>query len=394
VRTTPWPKYPVLGADEEAAAVRVVRAQNLCEAFGTEVREFEREFAAYLGVMHAIAVCNGTAALHTALAAAGVGVGHEVIVPPYTFVATATAVPMQNAIPVFADIEPRTQGLDPAEVAKRITARTRAVIPVHMNGFPMEIEAIMDIAKRHNLIVIEDCSHAHGAAVGDHKAGTFGHINAFSFQQKKNLSLGEGGAVVTDDPTLAERARAFRSFGKVPLPVNYRMPELHGAIGRVRLRKLDEQNAERIRNAQCLDEALAGLRGIRTQRPRPGTTSVYYNYIVQVYEEELGIDKATFLKALQAEGIPATPGYYPLQRHHTFQIQDAHGRGCPFRCPLYDPPPNERPRYVADDCPVTVELCDRRNIELKIHPPAGLDDMKDIATAIRKIVAHVDELRA
>ncbi|MBM4081510.1 MAG: DegT/DnrJ/EryC1/StrS family aminotransferase, partial [Planctomycetes bacterium] len=128
VRTTPWPKYPVLGADEEAAAVRVVRAQNLCEAFGTEVREFEKEFAAYLGVRHAIAVCNGTAALHTALAAAGVGVGHEVIVPPYTFVATATAVPMQNAIPVFADIEPRTQGLDPAEVAKRITARTRAVI--------------------------------------------------------------------------------------------------------------------------------------------------------------------------------------------------------------------------------------------------------------------------
>ncbi|MBI3944484.1 MAG: DegT/DnrJ/EryC1/StrS family aminotransferase [Armatimonadetes bacterium] len=394
VCTAGWPRYPTLGAEEEAAAVRVVRSHNLSAQFGEEVRAFEAEFAAYLGSEHAIAVCNGTAALHTALAAAGVGAGDEVIVPPYTFVATATSVLLQNAIPVFVDIEPRTQGLDPRAVAERITPRTRAIIPVHMNGYPMEIEALMEVARQRNLVVIEDCSHAHGAMVGERKVGTFGQINAFSCQQKKNLSLGEGGLVVTNDAGLAARARGFHSFSAAPLSTNYRLPELHGAIGRVRLSQLDAHNDARIRNARYLDEALFGLPGIQAQRPRPGTKAVYYNYILHIDPEVLGFDKQTFVKALRAEGIPASGGYSPVHRDALFKQRNAYGRGCPFTCPFYAPTEAERPRYDDEAFPVVEELCRSRNVELKIHPPAGPEEMADVATAVRKVVEARAELAA
>lgn len=395
VRTKPFPRYPTLGEEEVQAAIEVINSHNLCSQMAEDgqVEKFEEEFAEYLGAKFAVATSCGTTALHTALAAAGVGVGDEVIVPAYTFFSTATSVLMQNAIPVFADIEPETLGLDPESVRRRITPRTKAVIPVHMNGYPMDMEGLTKVAEEHNLIVIEDCSHAHGAEYKGRKVGTIGHINIFSFQQKKNLSLGEGGIVVTDDEELAERARAFRSFGRVPLAYNYRMTELHAAIGRVRLAKLDRENEQRIRNAEYLHRELEGLPGIRPQRPREGTKAVYYNYVVKYYEEELGVPRDRFVAAIEAEGIPIPQIYKPVYRHHTFQIKDAYGKGCPFTCPYYTPPPHERPRYEDGICPVAEEYCDKRNIEIKIHPPADVEDMADIVAAFRKVIENVDELR-
>jgi len=393
VRWKPFPRYPILGEEEVRAAVEVIKSHNLCSqmAEDSQVKKFEEEFAEYLGARFAVATSNGTTALHTAMTATGVGVGDEVIVPAYTFFSTATSVLMQNAIPIFADIEPETLGLDPESVRRRITPRTKAVIPVHMNGYPMDMDRIMEVAGEHGLVVIEDCSHAHGAEYKGRKVGTIGHINIFSFQQKKNLSLGEGGIVVTDDEELAEKARAFRSFGRVPLAYNYRMTELHAAIGRVRLAKLDEQNEQRIRNAEYLHRELEGLPGIKPQRPREGTKAVYYNYVVKYYEEELGVPRDRFVAAIEAEGIPKVHFYTPVYRHHTFQIKDAYGKGCPFTCPYYTAPPQERPRYGDGICPVAEEYCDRRNIEIKIHPPADLSDMADIATAFKKVVENIDE---
>lgn len=395
VRTAPFPRYPLLGEEEVAAAAAVIRSHNLSAQMGPEAERFAAEFAAYCGARFAVATSNGTTALHTALIAAGVGVGDEVIVPPYTFFSTATCALMQNSLPVFADIEPATLGLDPAAVEAAVTPRTRAVIAVHMNGYPADMDGLMEVAHRRHLVLIEDASHAHGAEHRGRKVGSIGHLGAFSFQQKKNLSLGEGGMVTTDDETLAERVRAIHSFGKVPLAYNYRMTELHAAIGRVRLPNLDVENAVRAGHARRLDEALTGLPGLHPQRPRLDTRAVYYNYVIHYHQEELGVDRQRFVEAVRAEGIPVPQIYAPVYRHHTFQVRDAYGRGFPFESPFYDGVPVEqRPRYEDGMCPVAEEYCDRRNIEVKVHPTASARDIADVAAAFIKVAGHIDDLRA
>jgi dTDP-4-amino-4,6-dideoxygalactose transaminase len=300
---------------------------------------------------------------------------------------------MQNAVPVFADVEPQTLGLDPRAVAARVTSRTKAVIVVHMNGYPADLDGLHALTRERGLTLIEDCSHAHGAEHRGRKVGTIGRMGVFSFQQRKNLSLGEGGIVITDDEHLAARAAAFVSFGQVPLAYNYRMTEIHGAIGRVRLRRLDKQNAERIRNARFLDQELEGVASLRPQRARAGTTVVYYNYVLHYDEAALGVSRRRFAEAVAAEGIPVPAIYRPLYRHHTFRTRDAYGHGYPWAAPVYGVPEAEQPRYEDGLCPVAEEYCDRRNIELKIHPPATLDDMADIAAALKKVMAHLDGLR-
>jgi len=394
VRTAPWPTYPVRGEDEVEAAARVVRGGGLAAHHGTPyqaVERFEEAFAAYNGVPHCVGTSNGTTALHVALAAAGVGAGDEVIVPAYTFMATATCVLQQMAVPVFADIEPDTLGLDPDCVRRAITPRTKAIIPVHMNGYPCDMDALMAVAHDHRLFVVEDCSHAHGATHRGRKVGTIGDVGAFSFQQKKNLSLGEGGALITADEGIAERSRGFRSWGHdVPMTYNYRMSEIHAAIGQVRVAKLDAMNAQRVRNAAYLDEHLVGLAGLHPLTRREGTTGVYYNYIVQHDADAWGVSRQAVVSAVQAEGIPASGGYTPVYRHPIFQTRNAYGRGAPFEAPFHDGDP---PRYDDGTCPVCEAVCDRLNLEVKIHPPADEADMADVVAAFRKVVEHIDDLR-
>ncbi|MFH0796715.1 MAG: DegT/DnrJ/EryC1/StrS family aminotransferase [Candidatus Omnitrophota bacterium] len=394
VRKNPFSVYPVFGEEEIEAAIRVIKSGKLCSGVGNEAEKFEKEFANYHDVPFAIAVSNGTTGLHTALASSGIGVGDEVIVTPYTFLSTATCVLMQNAIPVFADIEPKTLGLDAQKVFNKITKRTKAIILVHMNGFPaVHLKEIKKLALKHKLILIEDCSHAHGAEFRGKKVGTFGDFGVFSFQQKKNLSVGEGGMLITTNNDLDEKAKAFRSFGAVPLAYNYRMTELHAAIGRVRLKRLDTENRQRIKNAGYLNQGLKGLRGIEVQIPYPGTKAVYYNYIIKYNEKELGVSRKDFISAIEAEGILIPQIYAPLYRHSTFQIRNAYNLGCPFTCPYYKAPGAEWPNYQDGSCPVAEETCDKRNIEIKIHPPAGKTEMEDIAVAFRKVVENITELR-
>ena len=372
VRTEPWtPDFPLLAhlVDAEvAAAERVIRSRNLCAQHGHEVEEFEQAFAAYLGVRHAVATSSGTTALQVAFAALGVEAGVEVIVPSYTFCATATAVQAVGGAPVFADCEPRVQGVDLDHVRALVTPRTRAIAVTHMNGFPMDMDPLMAFARERGLAVVEDCSHAHGAEYHGRKVGAIGRVNGFSFQQKKNLPLGEGGMATTDDDALAERLRGFRSFGPVRLGCNYRMTELHAAIGKIRLPDLDAQNALRIRNAERLAEGLAGVPGLTVQTPLPDTRCVYYNFLAQVDEAALGVTKARFCEAVQAEGVTLRTGYPAAHRLAFFQ-------GIESRCPRVE------------------EFCGHRNVELKLHPPAGEADMDDAAAAIRKVAEHARELR-
>ena len=398
VRKRPYPKYPTYGKAEEDAAVRAIRSGILCsgmqKAGQGEVAGFEREFAEYCSAGFAIATSNGTTALHVALAACGIGPGDEVIVPPYTFLSTGSSVLMQNAIPVFADIEPMTLGLDPESVRERLTPRTKAVMLVHMNGVPADVDGIVALARERDLILIEDCSHAHGAEYGGRKVGTFGQMGAFSLQQKKNLSVGEGGIVITSDAELSKRARSIRTLGReTGLGFNFRMPEIHGAIGRVRLERLDEQNAQRIRNAEVLDEALRGLDGFEPPTVRPETKAVYYNYVARCDPKHFGVPKEKLVEALQAEGIPVSKGYHPIYRDPTFRGRDSYGRGCPFSCHLSRSDAPDWPDYGDGICPVAEDLCDNRAIELKIHPPADEGDMREAAEAFTKIAEHLQELQ-
>lgn len=393
LRTAEWPRYPVLGSEEEKAVLAVVRSHDLSAQMGSAVQRFEREFAEYTDAAHALATSSGTSALHTAIAAAGIGVGDDVIVPPYTFFSTATSVLMQNAIPIFADIETDTLGLDPASVERRITPCTKALIVVHMNGYPADMDGLMSVAEDHGLTVIEDCAHAHGAEHRDRHVGTIGHMGVFSFQQKKNLSLGEGGMLITNDAGLAEKARAIHSFGKVPLAYNYRMPELHGAIGSARLKRLDAENEVRNKYARFLDLELAAIPWLEPQPVRPHTRAVYYNYVVHFHGETIGLERDRFVAAVQAEGIPVPQIYEPVYRHHSFRVRDPYGRGFPFESPFYETTPGREPSYEDGTCPVTEEYCSRRNIELKIHPTAATEDIEQVATAFHKVADHAEQLK-
>lgn len=398
IRTKPYLKdFPVfehLVEKEIDAVTRVVRSHNLNALNGCEVKNFEAAYAQYMGIKHAIAVSSGTTALHVALAALDIGVGDEVIVPPYTMLATGSSVLMQNAIPIFADIDPKNVlGFDLENVKKRITSRTKAIIPVHVNGYPQNMDGLMALAKENGIAVIEDCAHAHGAEYKGRKVGTIGRINCFSFQQKKNLPLGEGGMITTDDDALAEKARAIRSFGKARLAYNYRMSEFHAAIGLVRLANLDAANAIRIENAQFLYDQLANIPGLTPQKPLPDTKCVYYNFLMRYEPETFGLPRNRFIEAVNAEGVLLIALYYPLHRDQTFRNGDCFGQGCPFTCPYYKAPQSQRPNYADGSCPVSEEYCDHRNVEIKVHPPATKEDLADVVAAIKKVIENIDELK-
>ncbi len=390
VRTEPWPVWPQYGPAVRQAIQRVARSHVYCSQMGGEVGHFEEAYADYHGVPHAVAVANGTVALQAALAAAGVGCGDEVIVPAYTFVATAMAAVENNAIPVFADSEPLSQGLDPEDVRRKITPRTRAIMPVHINGYPCDMEAILSIARDHDLVVIEDCAHAHGALYKGRRVGTLGHFGCFSFQQKKNMSLGEGGMVITSDAAAAERLHEMRGFAWTNVTRNWRMGEFYGAIGREQIKVLDEQNQRRRANAATLVEALGKIPGLAPLPGLPDTQPVYYNLILQYDENEIGVPREDFVEALNAEGIPVKMFYMPIQRWPTFPAADFFGRGCPFSCPRYE---GGLVDYNHVRTPKADAICDRVNVEIRVQPTSGELEMRQAAAAIRKLSDHRDELK-
>ncbi len=390
VRTEPWPVWPQYGRTIKEALARVVESEVYCSQVGQEVKAFEQAFAAYHGSDHAVGVANGTIALQAALAAAGIGCGDEVIVPAYTFVATATAAVENNSIPVFVDCEPLSQGLDPEDVRRKITPQTRAIMPVHINGYPCDMDAIMAIAREHNLVVIEDCSHAHGAEYKGRKVGTIGHFGCFSLQHKKNMTVGEGGIVITNDGEAAGRIREMLAFAWTNVTRNWRMGEFYGAIGQEQIKLLDEQNKRRRANVATLLEELGAVPGLNPLPGQPETSPVYYNLILQYDESVMGVSRKTFVKALNAEGIPVMMFYMPIQRWPTFPEADFFGRGCPFSCPLHEGGPVD---YSKVSTPVADDVCDRINVEIRVQPTSGPTEMRHVAEAIRKVVANKAELK-
>lgn len=403
VRRRPFPSWPVWNQEEVAAVQAVVESGRWGAQQGTEVQSFETEFAAYQNAAYGIAVTNGTVALKLALSAAGIGVGDEVIMPGYTFVATATAALEIGAVPIFADIDPHTYTLDPASAEACITPRTRALLPVHLGGRTADMDAMMALAQRHHLVVIEDAAQAWGASWQGRKAGTLGHGAGFSFQSSKNMTAGEGGMILTNDATIGAMARSLSNCGRQPdglwyahyvLGGNYRLSELHGALLRVQLRRYPEQLARRQANAAYLEQALSEVPGITTLRQDVRVTSNAYHVLFLQYHAEVfrGVPRERFLAAMRAEGIDGLHTGYslPVYRQPVLRAKNF-GLATP---PLFSGVYPQTPDYSQVAWPATDRACEtealwvRQNMLL-----GGQQDMDDIVAAIAKIQCYSHELQ-
>jgi dTDP-4-amino-4,6-dideoxygalactose transaminase len=397
VRTLPFPSWPIFGAAEEARLLRTLRSGTWGRLDGQEVSEFEQRFASMHGCAHGIAVANGTVSLRIALLAAGIRAEDEVIVPPYTFISTASAVIEANAIPVFADIDLHTFNLDPAAAAAAITPRTRAIIPVHFAGQPADMSAIRDIADARGLTVIEDAAHAHGASYQGRPAGSLGHLASFSFQSSKNLTAGEGGIIITNDPALAESCRSIQNCGRVPgglwyehhvVSGNYRLGEFQGAILNCQLDRLEEQTRTRDANGRYLASRMAALPGLYPQsRPADCTRHSYHLFMLRLDGAAFGAPRAAVLSALEAEGIPCSGGYgFSLPHQPLFQDK-AFG---PFL-----PGASARLDYRDARCPVSDLICREQCVWLEQSLMLGSRaDIDDIVRAFEKVYEHGDALSA
>jgi len=387
----PW---PIFDENEVNAVAEIVKsgvwANPNCDGL---VAEFEKEFAAYCGAKYAITCVNGSVALRLALMACGVKPGDEVIIPPYTFIATASIVGEANCVPVFVDIDPDTYNLDPVAVEKAITPRTRAIIPVHFAGQACDMDAIMAIAKKHNLKVIEDTAHAHGGEYKGKKLGSIGDAGCFSFQSSKNLTSGEGGIVVTNDEQIANMVDSLRNVGRVKggqwyehhyLGCNYRITQLQTVILQHQLKRLEEQTQIRNENGLYLNSLLEKIPGISPLTRGHGETLHTYHLFIFRYDKAFfnNLSKTEFAKMLAAEGVPSFMGYpEPLYKQPVFQNKN-------FMC-YYVP---EEIDYSTVHCPVTEKACYVEAVWILQHAMLGTKtDMEKFAEAIQKIQKIVTE---
>ncbi|MCA9735234.1 MAG: DegT/DnrJ/EryC1/StrS family aminotransferase [Deferribacteres bacterium] len=327
----PLVDWPIWDQKEQDGLLRVLKSGKWGSLHGEEVYEFENEFASFQDAEYAIAANSGTTALETALRALGIQAGDEVILPAYTFVATATAILINGAVPVFVDIDPQTYNIDPTLLEQAITEKTRAIMPVHFAGRPVDLDAISQIASKKGLFVIEDAAQAWGSEWRGRKVGATSNFGCFSFQSSKNINSAEGGIILTDDEEHATLARSYMNCGRVEggvwyehyhLGSNLRMTEFQGAILRAQLSRYREQLERRQHAASLLDKRLADLPGFKTLQSDVRITGqsrhlYIFRYISEAFDE---ISKGEFIKALQAEGVPCSGGYsIPLYEQPIFK---------------------------------------------------------------------------
>jgi dTDP-4-amino-4,6-dideoxygalactose transaminase len=390
IRSQPFAPWPVVGEAEEMRLLRTLRSGKWGRLHGEEVAEFEQRFASMHGCRHGIAVVNGTVSLRIALLAAGIRAEDEVIVPPYTFISTASAVIEANAIPVFADVDLHTFNLDPAAVERALTPRTKAIIPVHFAGQPADMAALMAIAHARGLVVIEDAAHAHGASYQGRPAGSIGHLASFSFQSSKNLTAGEGGIITTTDEALAASCRSIQNCGRVPGGVwyehhvvsgNYRLGEFQGAVLNGQLDRLEEQARTREANGRYLASRIGAVPGLHPQvRPTDCTRHSYHLFMLRMDAAAFGAPRQAVLEALAAEGIPCSSGYgFSLPRQPLFRNK-AFGP--------YLSAASTRLDYESAQCPASDLLCDQSLWLEHAMLLGSRADIDDIARAFEKVYEH------
>ncbi len=393
-KTKPFPQWPQYDEREREALLAVLDSRVWWRTPGTRTLEFERDFAAYHQAKHGIAVTNGTHALEVALLALGLGPGDEVIVPDYTFVATASAVLMTGAVPVLVDVRADNYCLDCDLVEAAIGPRTKAILPVHMGGHAADLDRLTEIATRRRLTLLEDCAHAHGSQWRGRPVGTFGRAGTFSFQQSKLMTAGEGGVIITNDDETERLLRSVHDCGRMPgqwfyshfiYGSNYRLSEWQGAVLSAQLTRLDEQTLRRHENARLLDRLLAEIPGITPQSfDTRMTRNGHYAYIFHVDRAQFaGITTGRFIEAMSAEGIPNQAAYPPVHALDVFTSGAFRSRLCPgteghpsWRGAF---PETERAAWETYWVPQYALLGDEQ-------------DMHEIVSAIHKIQRHAKEL--
>lgn len=385
------PGWPVFDADEIQAVTAVMQSGKVNYWTGNEAREFEREYAEYLGVNYAIALHNGTQALELALYAFGVGGGDEVITTARTFIASASAAVMRGCVPVIADVDPITQNMTAETIRPLITPKTKALIVVHLAGWPCDMDPIMALAEEHSLIVIEDCAQAHGAFYKGRPVGSIGHAGAFSFCQDKIMTTGgEGGLLSLHDTEVWKKAWAFKDHGKSydavynrehppgfrwlhdSFGTNWRMLEVQAAIGRIQLRKLPEWIERRRRNAAVLAHRFAKHPALRLTPPAQNVLHSYYKYYVFVRSEHLaaGWNRDRVMNAITALGVPCFSGSCSEIYLEKAFVDAGYG-------------PQER-------LPVAQELGET-SLMFLVHPTLGLQDMERVADAVDAVMAQASQ---
>ena len=383
VRTKPFPQWPIFGDLEERLILEVVRSGKWGGTGRVKLPELEEKFAAIHDAKHAVTVVNGTLAITVALQAAGVEPGDEVIMPPYTFIATASSALLFGAIPVFVDVEPDTLLIDPEKVEAAITPKTKAIVAVHIAGAPANLTRLKEIAAKHGLSLIEDSAQAVGAKWDGVGVGAQGDFGTFSFQSSKNINSGEGGIILTNNERLADQAWSIANVGRIRqggwyqherIGWNLRMTEFQAAILLAQLTRLEEQMATRERNAKLLTNLLNDIDGVRTLRSHPKATRHAYHLYMFALDSAFAdrVEKADVIRKLNAEGIPVSAGYVSLNQNKAII--------------------RETKKWLGEErvysCPISERACDKEILWLAQNVLLGTEeDMHDIAKAVRKVIA-------
>lgn len=387
----PFPEWPMRDEKEIAAVNEVINSGQWWRMTGSQVNQFEKEFSAYQGADHSLAVTNGTQAIEIVLQALNIGRGDEVIVPAFSFISTAIAVLCVNAVPVFVDIDPNTYCMDPVSLEAAITPRTKAIIPVHMAGHVADMDAIIDIARRHNLRIIEDAAHAHGSEWKGQRVGALDICGIFSFQAGKLMTAGEGGLILSNDTDFIEKCFLFANCGRPKtdrtyqhslLASNCRMSELQAAVLRTQLERLDEQIEKRQSHAKTLDQMISEIPGIVPQGSDERVTrNPHYMYMFRYDPAAFdGLPRQTLVDTLIGEGIPAFVAYPAIYKTPVFVNRNFE--------PRWRPDDSLLPDYSETHCPVSEEVGE--NV-VWLHHRVLLGDEQDLAEiieAINKVRAH------
>lgn len=384
-----------IGKEELELVKEVIESGNLGYLYGKKIKLFQKEWADKYNVDTAVAVSSGTAALHTAMVFINIGPGDEVLVPAITDMGTVIAVLLQNAAPVFVDVDMRTQCMEPYDIEKKITSRTKAIIPVHLYGFPCHMDEIMRIARKHKLYVVEDCCQAHLTEYKGRLVGTIGDAGCFSFQQSKHMTTGDGGMIIAKKDSICNKKLNLCADKGWPreryrdhlfLAPNYHMTELQAAVGIAQLRKLDEFIEKRIKHARFLSSLIRHIDGVYPPLEVDWAKNTYYEYALTFNPDIYTVSNTTLARALTEEGVYTAPGYLPKPIYMYDVVLKGRTYGnthCPFDCNKF----SAEVQYSSNMCPVSVEAC-KRMLFIPWNEKLTEKNVEDIAVAIRKVLLY------
>ncbi|NHZ85348.1 MAG: aminotransferase class I/II-fold pyridoxal phosphate-dependent enzyme [Planctomycetia bacterium] len=390
VRTKPFPNWPKVTEELKKQVINTMET-DLLGVGSNIIMQFEEKYAEFHDAKYGLSTSSGTTALWVCLKAAGVKAGDEVIIPPYTFIATGSSILMANAVPVFVDVDPETFNMDPTKLEAAITDKTKVIMPVHIAGNPAEMDAILQIAKKHNIEVIEDAAQAHGAEWDNKKVGALGLGGIFSFQSSKNLSAGEGGAIVSNDKNFMDACFSYANCGRVRggkwyehqhLGGNFRLNSMAASLLLAQLNTIERDMDLRDKNRTILDNAISEIDGLNITKMYPKTTrSANHLYLLRYNKDKFnGIHRDKFFKAMQAEGVYTYGGYTPLYRERLFAVDSG------------EYPWLENINYKDMNFPVTEKLCTEEAVWLRQNHLLGTkDDINDIIMTFKKVTTAMKE---